>query len=195
MHVESINIRESSELSMPFCSKCGSKMPEESRFCPNCGQDVTKPVTASPAQRVPEQQVIQRPTGVTIMAVLQVLGGLVFVGLGLLMMAVAGFMGVAGLIPDFPMFQAFLGGVVLGIIGGIMLIIGILGFAVAYGYWNGSGWAWTLGMVITVISLILDILSLPEGVLGLIINALIIYYLTRPYVKRWFGKKPVPFTV
>jgi multisubunit Na+/H+ antiporter MnhG subunit len=129
------------------------------------------------------------------MAVLQVLGGLVFCGLGALMMVFAGFMGTGGLIPDIPIFPAFVGGVVIGIIGGIMLVIGILGFAVAYGYWNGRGWAWTLGMVITVISLILDLLSLPEGALGLIINALIIYYLTRPYVKRWFGKKPVPFTV
>ena len=180
---------------MPFCSKCGSQVPDESRFCPNCGQDVTKPVTAPPTPGIPEQQVIQRPTGVTIMAVLQVLAGLVFFGLGALMMALAGFVGMAGVIPDIPVFPAFLGGVVLGIIGAIMLVVGILSFVVAYGYWNGRGWAWTLGIVLTVISLVLDLLSLPEGGLGLIINALIIYYLTRPYVKRWFGKKPVPFTV
>lgn len=129
------------------------------------------------------------------MAVLQVLAGLVFFGLGALMLAFAGFVGIAGLIPDIPMFPALVGGVVLGVIGTIMLIIGILSFVVAYGYWNGRGWAWTLGMVITVISLILDLLSLPEGALGLIISALILYYLTRPHVKAWFGKKPVPFTV
>ena len=111
------------------------------------------------------------------------------------MVALAGFVGIAGLIPDIPRFPAFLGGAVLGIIGGIMVIIGILSFVVAYGYWNGRGWAWTLGIVITGISLVLGLVSLPEGGLGLIINAIIIYYLTRPYVKRWFGKKPVPFTV
>jgi hypothetical protein len=190
-----MNLTQRGEIWVPFCSKCGSQMPEESRFCPNCGQDATKPVTVPPTQRIPEQQVTQRPTGVTILAVLQVLGGLFFFGLGTLMLAFAGFVGIAGLIPDIPMFPALVGGAVLGVIGGIMLVIGILGFAVAYGYWNGRGWAWTLGMVITVISLILGLSSLPEGALGLIINALIIYYLTRPYVKRWFGKKPVPFTV
>ena len=87
------------------------------------------------------------------------------------------------------------GVMVIRIIGGIMSVLGILGFLVAFGYWNGRGWAWTAGMIVTVIGLILGLLSLPEGVLGLIINTLIIYYLTRPYVKRWFGKEPVPFTV
>jgi len=97
---------------VPFCSKCGSQMPEESRFCPNCGQDATKPVTVPPTQRIPEQQVTQRPTGVTILAVLQVLGGLFFFGLGTLMLAFAGFVGIAGSI-DRSIFgdcQAFLVG-------------------------------------------------------------------------------------
>ena len=69
-----------------------------------------------------------------------------------------------------------------------MLIIGVLGFAVAYGYWNGRDWIWTVGMIITVIGLIMGIFSLLESIIGLIINGLIIFYLTNPYIKRWFGK-------
>ena len=139
-----------------------------------------KPVTVPPTPRLSKQQVIQRPAGVTALAVLQVLGSLFAFGLGSIMLVLAGFLVIAGSTPRVPVFPAFLGGAIVGIVGGIMITIGILGFAVAYGYWNGLGWAWTLGMIVTVISLILGLLSLPEGVLGLIINTLIIYYLTRP---------------
>ena len=183
-----MNLTQRGEIWVPFCSKCGGEVPAESRFCPSCGQDLTKPATAPPTPGIPEQQAKQRPTGVTILAVLQVLGGLFFFGLGTLMLAFAGFVGIAGLIPDIPMFPALVGGAVLGVIGGIMLVIGILGFAVAYGYWNGRGWAWTLGMVITVIGLILSLLTIRQSIISLIINGLIIYYLTRPYVERWFGR-------
>ena len=104
------------------------------------------------------------------------------------MLAVAGLLGLVGVSPEIPFLPLFLGGVFVGIVGGIMLIIGIASFAVAYGYLNGRGWAWTLGLVIAALGLLMGILSLPEGVVGLPIDALIIYYLTRPHVKRFFGK-------
>ena len=85
---------------MPYCPKCGAEAAEGTRFCPSCGQDLSAATIAAPqAARIPEQ-VKQRPTGVAIMAVLQVLAGLVFSGLGALMLVFAGFVGIAGLIPD-----------------------------------------------------------------------------------------------
>ena len=85
---------------------------------------------------------------------------------------------------------------VVSIIGGIMSVLGILGFVVAYGYWNGRGWAWTLGIVITVIGLILSLLIIPQRlsymIISLVINGLIIYYLTSLDVKVWFGKNQQP---
>lgn len=174
---------------MPYCPKCGEQVPEEGRFCPNCGQDLV--ITAQPA-RAPapgvSEQIQERPTGVTILAALQVLAGLIFVGLGAIVLVVAGLLGIAGFRPQGPMVPLFLGGFVMGIVGGIMIIIGIISFAVAYGFLNGLGWAWALGLAIAVFGLILGLLSLPGGVVPILIEILIIYYLTRPHVKRFFGK-------
>lgn len=174
---------------MPYCPKCGEEVPEEGRFCPNCGQDLTRPAPA-PQARAPSvpEQILERPTGVTILAALQVLAGLIFCIFGALLLALAGFLGLMGASPEIPFFPLFLGGIVMGVVGGIMLIIGIASFAVAYGYMNGRGWAWTVGLVIAAIGLILGLFSLPEGVVGFLIDVLIIYYLTRPHVKRFFGK-------
>jgi uncharacterized membrane protein YfcA len=171
---------------MPYCPKCGEEVPEEGQFCPNCGQDLTTPVTPAQAPSVSEE-FVERPTGVTILAALQVLAGLVFVIFGVMVLIVAGLLGLGGVRPQAPMLPLFLGPIV-AVVGGIMVIIGIVSFAVAYGYMNGREWAWTLGLVVAVLGLIMGVLSLPNGVIGILIDALIIYYLTRPHVKRFFGK-------
>ena len=174
---------------MQYCPKCGEQVPDEGRFCPNCGQDLTRPTQPTQAQPpgVPEQ-IRERPTGVTILAALQVLAGIVLFGLGALVLALAGLLGIIGVRPQVPVFPLFLGSFVMGIAGGIMVIIGIISFAVAYGYMNGLGWAWTLGLIIAVLALILGLISLPSGVISILLEVLIIYYLTRPHVKRFFGK-------
>ena len=181
---------------MPYCPKCGAEASEGTRFCPSCGQDLSATTAAAPqAARTPEQ-VKQRPTGVTILAILQILGGLLFLVLGGFALVIAGFLGMAGMVPDMPempMFPLFLSGAA-AIIGIIMIAIGILSFAVAYGYWNGLGWAWTLGLVVAVIGLVMGLTSLPSGIVGIIIDALVIYYLTRPHVKTYFGKEPIQVT-
>ncbi len=168
---------------MPYCPKCGIEVPEGSRFCPGCGLEIA----ATEGQRA-RGTVVQRPIGVTILAVLQVLGGLAFLGLGLIMLAISGFLRIAGL-GHLDMFIAFLGSLIVGAIGVVMIVLGILGFALAYGYWNGSGYAWPLGLGVALVSLLIRLLSLPSGLIGVLIDVLIIYYLTRPHVKKWFGKR------
>ena len=65
-------------------------------------------------------------------------------------------------------------------------------FAVGIGYFGGKGWAWTVGIIVTAISIVLDIVQIAFGAysnaFGLVIGLLIIYYLTRPHVKVFFGK-------
>jgi len=134
----------------------------------------------------------ERPFGVVILAILQVLAALGLLGLGGLLMAGAGFIGLAAIteIPE-------LAGVITGIlvaVGAFMLLLGIISLVVAWGLWTGQGWAWIVCLILTIISLILSIPGALAGVgiIGIIIDIVIIYYLTRPHVKAFFGKGPPP---
>ncbi len=146
-----------------------------------------------------------RPTGVTILAILAILGGIaglfggaVLIGLGVLLgtllaseisnqLTLAGYPGLAGL--DVGLISA----IVIGL-GVVVLILGILYLAVGIGFFGGKGWAWTLGMIVSVIGIILAIIQIAAGNVGsivsLLIGALILYYLMRPHVKAFFGKGP-----
>ncbi|MDQ1280108.1 MAG: hypothetical protein QG670_1370 [Thermoproteota archaeon] len=173
---------------MPFCPRCGTEVNEEASFCPNCGHALIAS-TIKPLPQVPSgpERITQRPTGITIIAALNVLGGLIFLGLGTLVLLAAVILGTGFRAADFPIF-AGISGAVLGIIGGVLVIIGLINFVIAYGYWIGSGWAWTVGMVFAVLEILLGLLALPQGVVSIILNGLIVYYLTRQHVKAFFLK-------
>ena len=116
-----------------------------------------------------------RPTGVTIIGILGILGGLGLLG--------AAFLGGA--------FIAYVGGGDLAIVfTAVFVILGLIQLAVSFAVFSGKGWAWTLMMVLQVISLIFNIVSLPFSILGIIFNIIILYYLTRQHVKAFFGKAP-----
>jgi hypothetical protein len=136
-----------------------------------------------------------RPTGVTIIAILNVISGIVMLagGVGLAaigsilptmttldpnasgQLAVAGLLGVGGIA-----------------VGGILIILGIISFIVAWGLLKGKGWAWGVTMVLSIISIVIGVISMVAGSIGSIVNiiiaGIIIYYLYRPHVKAFFGK-------
>jgi uncharacterized membrane protein (DUF2068 family) len=89
----------------------------------------------------------------------------------------------------------FLGGA-LGVIGGVLVALGIASLIVAWGLLKGKGWAWIVTIIITIISIVFNVVSIAAGnigsVVGLIINGVIIYYLYRPNVKSYFGRVKGP---
>jgi hypothetical protein len=112
-----------------------------------------------------------RPLGVSIIAILAVLGAIGSFLIGFIVL----------LIP------------ILGVIlGGIFVIIGLAYFAVAYGLWNGLSWAWVLTLAVSALGIIIGLASIIIGTVGsllyIIVNGIIIYYLFRPNVKAFFGK-------
>jgi len=113
-----------------------------------------------------------RPLGVTIIAILAVIGGIGSLLSGFAVMAVVPFVGI--------------------ILGVILIIIGLAYFAVAYGLWKGLNWAWTITLIVSAIGIIVGIGSIIVGNVGaifhVIINGIVIYYLYRPNVKAYFGK-------
>ena len=74
----------------------------------------------------------------------------------------------------------------------LAMAIGILYIAAGIGFFPGKGWAWALGISVSVISLIISVVEHPAahayGIPGAIVAIIVIYYLTRPQVKASFGK-------
>jgi len=136
---------------------------------------------------------MQRPMGVTILAVLAAIGGvlglcgsLALVGLGSLLGGVLA--SVVG-----PGVGLAAGGLaVLG--GGLLLLVSVLNLAFAYGAWNLQSWAWMLGVVAQVLALVSAVLSIFGGdsvgnhLVSVAIAGIILYYLNTPDVKRAFGR-------
>jgi len=109
-----------------------------------------------------------RPLGVTIIAILAILGGIGSLVGGIALVAIIPFLGAA------------------------LIIIGLAYFVVAYGLWQGLKWAWIITLIVTVIAFISGLGSIIVGNVGavipIIINAIIIYYLFKPNVKAYFGR-------
>jgi len=126
----------------------------------------------------------QRPTGVTIIAivafvlgVLSILAGLAFVGLG-------GFLASVGF-----------GG--LGIFFGIYAIVwGALALWIGYGFWQLKPSSWRWGIILMVVGIVVTIVQIPLGYSGggftwvifIALSLVVIYYLTTPAVRAAFGQ-------
>jgi uncharacterized membrane protein (DUF2068 family) len=82
------------------------------------------------------------------------------------------------------------------ILGALWIALGIASLVVAYGLFKGKSWAWfvavvlsTIGIIVNVISLVTGNMSAITGVLvGIAINAIVLYYLSRRNVRQYFGK-------
>ncbi|HXG25425.1 MAG TPA: DUF2127 domain-containing protein [Candidatus Binatia bacterium] len=136
-----------------------------------------------------------RPTGATVIAVIEtILAVLLF----LAALALIGLSGIAGGVigsvdePGAGGVAAMVAG--FGIVAGIIaLLIGLLYLAIAYGVWKGRGWAWMLGVVVSIIAIVFGVLGLAGGIsLGNIISLalpiIVVYFLWQPDVKRWLGR-------
>ncbi|SRR5579875_855562 len=157
------------------CPKCGASLDPNASFCAYCGSPVSEqevippppissstpppPAPSSYPQGTVHPMSMHRPAGITILAILAGLAGLVSIGLGV----GASFFG----------------------FGSFFVLIGLIELGVAFGFWTGAPWGWWLGIIGAVLDII-SILSL--NVLGLIIGIVILYYLTRPHVKAWFRR-------
>lgn len=77
-------------------------------------------------------------------------------------------------------------------VGAVLLGLGVLSSIVAYGLLTGKSWAWTLTVVLAIVSIVLNATSLVAGnvaaIVSIAISAVILYYIYRPHVKAYFGK-------
>jgi len=136
----------------------------------------------------------ERPAGITVLVVLQVIGAVLLLisSLGLLFLSAF----IAGFLPS--TIPSFVPGLVSGffsLVAGFMVIMALIGFFIAWGLWTGKGWTWIIALILAILGVIGGLLTLPIGIVTIIIQGLIIYYLTRPHVKAFFGREaPQPPT-
>ena len=115
-----------------------------------------------------------RPTGITIIAVLMIIGGLILL-----------FTGITPL---------FLGPLIIITIGGLVLVgLGIASLIVSWGLLKGKRWARTITLIISIIAIIFAIVTLISSedlihIIEIIVYGIIIYYLYTKKVKLFFGK-------
>ena len=78
-----------------------------------------------------------------------------------------------------------------GMTGGILVVMGLINLVIAGGFWNGWKAIWYLAVIFGFISIILCVVGLfttgGVSIVGLIIQALLLYYMFRPNVKEFFG--------
>jgi hypothetical protein len=134
---------------------------------------------APPAQAQPTGGAVpgrgtERPLGVTVLAILAAVGGVLGVLGGLQLAGLGGSFGVWGL---------------------VLLVVSVGDLAVAWGCWMLRPWAWTLGVVVVVVQFGLALLNLVganavSGIISLVLNGAVLYYLDTPDVRRVFGRGP-----
>lgn len=179
---------------MAPCPKCGAANADGATACVACGSILTPmpmaPTPGAPAGWGAPVMAKTRPTGVTILAVLDYVAAGFLVLAGLMMFAGGAFMGAAlseAMGMGAGMFAAL--GVILGI---FLLLLAALYGAAGWGMWTGKSWAWILSLVLTGLSALSSLSSLVQGewssIIGLAIAGFLIWYLLQPGVKAWFGR-------
>ena len=107
-------------------------------------------------------QKVDRPLGVTIIAILAIISGilLLFGGISLVITGALINASSVDITPnnDFRSIGSIIG-IALLIIGSILLIIGLIYLIVSYGLLKGKGWARTITIVITIISIVIQVIS------------------------------------
>ncbi|HYL41396.1 MAG TPA: hypothetical protein VET90_08815 [Candidatus Binatus sp.] len=126
---------------------------------------------------------MQRPTGVTVLAivaaiggVLSLLGSLALLGIGAVFAAVYGL------------------GALASLFGLIILALGVVELAIAYGFWTLKPWAWTWGNTLEAVLVVVSLLELVLGygsisglVIRIVVAGIVIYYLNMPDIRKVFA--------
>jgi hypothetical protein len=156
-------------------------------------------VTA-PAQR-------HRPLGVTILAIIYLLLGVLIIISAIGVLVLAGYIGLVTIPPEveqnIPQWFIGLVPIALAVTGVVLFVVGLISILIAWGFLKGRNWSRVLAIVllfiavvVTVFNTIVAAIFTTGALLGLIVSIIIpillIWYLTTPKVKAWF--KPGYYT-
>jgi zinc ribbon protein/predicted membrane protein DUF2127 len=168
-----------------FCKNCGNEAPDNYKFCPACGKSLDQiPTTESTAQKQP------RPTGITILAILQLVIGIFFAIAAIGIEAISSMGGMSGM-RGMSYFGEMTGAVV-GFIAVILMIMAVVAFIISGALFSGKRWGRTIVIIFSIIDLIFEAVSIIGGngfaIVGIILDLVILYYMWRPHVISYFQK-------
>jgi len=135
---------------------------------------------------------MQRPLGVSILGFLSLVSGALSLLKGLIWLGFGGLVAGATAFAS-PVAGAMIGGVAV-FFGGLAILTGLFSLLFAWGAFSLKPWAWSLGVATHGFNLAWSILvvmgpGLLRGQLAtIVISAIVVLYLTRPEIKRAFGK-------
>ena len=135
----------------------------------------------------------QRPTGITVISILMIIGGLILLFTGIAPLVIGPLISI-----DSDYSTSSLGFLIT--IGGLVLVIlGIASLIVSWGLLKGKTWARTITLIISIIAIIFAIISLVSSgelthIISIIIYGIIIYYMFTDKVKLFFGRVKEPTT-
>jgi len=128
---------------------------------------------------------MERPLGITILAIMYILGGIGGVAVAA-MFGVFSAMMTDALMAEFAIFG--------GIITGVFVSIAVLEFIIASCLLLGKSWSRKIVVVFVAIDLVLEFFSIfggnMFGIAMLFLDSFVLYYLYRPHVIEYFGETP-----
>ena len=148
-----------------FCSTCGATIADGARFCPTCGAAATAGAATAPPPALKRE----RPGVITLLAVLDIVGAVMWalIGLGWFAISKDASVGIVGVV-----------------LGSISLVVGLTLTFCAYGLWNLKSWGRTLQIALSIVGL----LAFPIGTL---ISILVLVFMFQPGIKVLFSERPV----
>lgn len=189
---------------MKLCVNCGQQLPLAARFCKKCGVEQPQPSLQTKDNVSPEVKVERRPVGVTIIAILDIIGGVFLILGALIILLLEGV--AASIMGPMVLFIRPL----LAAISASLVIFAAVDFVLGWGLWKGKNWARLVNIILLalgIISPILTFLILPVAlrmsseaawymlqgsissfIVGIVINVLFIYILMRRDAKAFFKK-------
>ena len=118
----------------------------------------------------------KRPTVVKILVLIVVIGSILPILAGVMMLTGGGFEGY------------FAQELLRQILPTFYVSAGVIGLVVAWGLWIGTGWAWIIALIIHIIGIIMGLVALPTGIVGVVMDGIVVYLLMRPDTRRFCGK-------
>ncbi len=75
----------------------------------------------------------------------------------------------------------------------VAVLLGVLFLVSGIGFFQGKKWAWTLGLLVGVLSIFRNLVEAAQGLVvtavpGIVLAVIVVYYLTTPSVKTYFGR-------